>query len=345
MDPSIPSPSRLAYSFPNGTFDLEEVRPDACVYAGEDGTSAVALEENWLALLPRLRSLGGVLASVVGRPLSVAQTWMPAEFLRIPGSDVLMEASTGSEIDMRRLGRVLAVVEQGHDAQELANLQFFDLTGAGCLKILLTNLSDTDAFHRLVADFGCRYRLPDPSRRPEECGYGPLSPEAVSPEEVRGLWHGLGRSAPDHFFPGLDEIPRLAALRAAEPGLAWAVNHETFMRALDCGMESGASLEAAVRNAAVLSYGSLSPTHRNQCPCGTTFFSPWSQLTLRRPANGGSGSVWAVRLPARPRQPAAVQLEYYTPANRLAGTVRVKAGAGSRTTALWEGILTGAKPG
>ncbi|MES2707261.1 MAG: hypothetical protein V4726_11735 [Verrucomicrobiota bacterium] len=337
MDHSPPSPPRLAYSFPHGTFDLEEVRPDACVYAEEDGTAAVALEENWLALFPRLRGLGGVLASVMGGPLSVAQTWMTPDFLRVPGSDILMETVTGSEIDMRRLGRVLAVVEQGHDSQELANLQFFDLAGAGCLKILLTNLSDLDAFHRIVADFGCSYRMPTPPprRASEENGALPLCRPSTG--QVRGLWHGLGRSAPDHFFPGLDEVPRLSALDAAGPDLTWPIDHDTFMRALDCGMEPGATLEVTVRNAALLSHASLNPTHRNQCPCGTTFFSPWSQLTLRRPVN--PGPVRVSQLPAAPRQPAALQLEYYTATHHLSGTVRLSTEAGFQTPAQWEKIL------
>lgn len=333
-----PSPPRLAYSFPQGTFDLEEVRPDACVYAEEDGTAAVALEENWLALFPRLRGLGGVLASVMAGPLSVAQTWMPPDFMRVPGSDILMESSSGSEIDMRRLGRVLAVVEQGQNGQELANLQFFDHAGVGCLKILLTNLSDLEAFHHLVADFGCSCRMPAPPPFParEEHEFLPL--RRPSRDQVRGLWHGLGRSAPDHFFPGLDAVPRLSALAAAGPDLAWSIDHDTFMRAIGCGMDAGATLEVTARNGALLSHASLNPTHRSQCPCGTTFFSSWSQLTLRRPA-GMDGSIMVSRLPATPRQVPALQLEYYTPANRLSGTIRLGEEEGSVAAALWEKIL------
>lgn len=338
MTPPRPRP-RLAYSFPRGTFDLEDIRPDACMFAEEDGTAAVALEENWPALFPRLRDLGGVLASVMSGPLSLAQTWMPPDFLRIPGTDVMLESATGSEIDMRRLGRVLAVVEQGSESQEMANLQFFDLAGDGCLKILLTNLSDTSAFHNLVSDFGCSYRMPVPPTRREASKRETLALTGADPEMVRGLWHGIARSAPDHFFPGLDEVPRLAALDAAGPEFAWTIPHETFMRALDCGMEPGAALEISVRNSAVLSHGSLNPTHRNQCPCGSTFFSSWSQLTIRRPAD--EGPIRVSRLPGSNGKPGMLQLECYTSSGHFAGTIRLEDEIGLQTTALWQEILRG----
>jgi hypothetical protein len=102
-------------------------------------------------------------------------------------------------------------------------------------------------------------------------------------------------------------------------------------------MEPGAALEISVRNAAVLSHGSLNPTHRNQCPCGSTFFSSWSQLTIRRPAE--EGPIRATRLPARPGQPAIVQIECYTPTGHFAGTVRLEDEIGLQTTAHWQEIL------
>ncbi len=306
--PARPHP-RVAWSFPEGTIDLESLCPAQCLSGDEEETRAVSLEPRWRELLPRLADLGPVLGSAASGGLSAAQLWPAPDFTWIPGTGTAMDVRHGTEIDPGQLGGVLAVVEQGSGSQEMVNLQFFDRSGAGCLKLILTNLSDLAAFRSLVADFGGGFGVMPSSSAPLAGGGVPCpGTSAVSAEQVRGLWQGLPRTSPDQDFPGIPGCRRERAFALAGADRAWRLPGDGMRQAV-CGvMQAGGMLRVTVRNRAVLAHVQFNPTHSQECACGTTFFSPSSQLTLRRQAD--VMDVWVVRHP-EPHGAARLEIECF----------------------------------
>lgn len=214
MDPTH-SPHRIAFSFAPGIFDIERMNPLLWSYDDECGSAYVQLDGCWSRLLPALGKIGWLMACAPSSLVTAAVALNGARFESVPDSTDWVCLETGGEICTAKLGGVLATLEPLEGAQQSAALQFFDLNGEGCLKLLVTNRSDITAFEHLVS----RHSMPQ-----HITPFGPTGSDASlvlgtepDAQAVRSLWGGLRRTLPTSAFPGLEGVSRRRALGVAGP--------------------------------------------------------------------------------------------------------------------------------
>jgi hypothetical protein len=276
MNSPRPSASRIAYSFPAGCFDLRRLCPAHYFETNGGATVAVQLDRRWAALFKNLRETGLMMVSAAHGPLSMAVAWERPPFESYPGSLSWINLDTSAEISPAAIGNALAVVETVGD-QQMASFQFFDRHGDGCMKILMTNWSDRDAFETIVLAHADE-RGPV-FTTPREC----LESSQVIPdvENVRALWHGLSRTFPDSNFPGLPGVTRHAALCVAGDDLAWQVPRWVVRHALSAMTSQGAAIGGAIRNNIVFLPIGYQPASWGEHDCGTTWYGEDAQITMR----------------------------------------------------------------
>lgn len=332
MDSFSSSETRIIYSFPRRTFDLRSLCPaHACDTEG-GLAQAVHLDGRWPRLFRRLRELDLVLACAGRGPVSMAAAWAAPELECHPGADHWLCLESGAEIRPAAFGGCMAVVEQAACGQQMASLQFFDRDGEGCLKLLLTNGSDLEAFESLVRAHAGARRTLHFGRKTR-----PAPPPAVpcSTEAIHAAWEGLARSLPDSAFPGLEGVPRHDALAAAGVDKAWRLPCWVARQALKSMTEHGVPLGGAVRNSAVFLPVGLWPRRQGRCQCGVTYFGETSQLTLRRMTPGAS--AWATRFTRGGRE--VLCMEFYDEHRQFAAGLGVRHEAAPWQRELWNESL------
>ena len=332
MDFPPDSLPRVAFSFRSGTFDLRSIRPDLC-FETEDGFStAIHLDERWQSMFAKLQNLGVVLASVQSGPVCVADTWERPTFQRVPGSRELVELETGTEIRLSSMKSAMAVVEETQ-SQQIASIQFFDVTGAGCLKIMVTNWSDLGAFEKLIVAHG---RLPEGPLLTGKKKLPPLSSASeVDAKKVETLWPGLARSLPETYFPGLEGVLRRDALSEAGETFSWQVSSAAVQRAIEEMARRHVALGTAIRNEAVFIPALVKPNRWNFCGCGQTFFSDYSQFTFRHCC--GNWEAHAVRFATDTDE--VICLEFYDNRGQFCGGLGVRPEAALEDHVCWNEAL------
>jgi putative heme degradation protein len=334
MDPtSHPSP-RIAYSFPSFTFDLRRVRPEWCFEADGGAARAIHLDGNWSGFFRNLRELGLVMVTAARGPVSLAAAWEKPVFQSYPGSDEWLCLESGAEIRPAAFGGAMAVVEDVGD-QQVASFQFFDRSGEGCLKILVTNWSDHEVFEDLVARHASGRRSISFGQKAGTRAETP-APDTVT---VRQLWNGLSRSLPDTVYPGLEGVSRLSALEAVGRDLAWRLPRRVVRQALQSMTLGQVPLGGAVRNEAVFLPTGFYPTHWGECGCGITFFGEASQLTLR--GCGHRGQTWATRFLLGGEE--IICIEMYDVRGDFAGGIGLRPEAGKWQRDSWADVLRSAQ--
>ncbi|HSJ03577.1 MAG: hypothetical protein ACAI34_01200 [Verrucomicrobium sp.] len=341
MDAETDTSGRVAYSFPSGTFDLLETHGNRCL-ASEDGTTTyVGLRPPWPRLFETVRQLHVVLGAAASGPLSLADTWEYPALTPIPGAGFLFDVDTGTEIHWHHLASAIAVVDD-HGSQQTASLQFFDRQGKGCLKLMLTNFSNLDAFDRLLGRFAIPFDSGTSGENSEKAAREDMPAPKMSATELVSLWSTLGRTRPDTLVAGTSTLWRRAALDAlpSELNLAWQCQSMTVMRALELATASHIPLQCSVQNQATQLRSVLRPTHWHPCEAGLTFFSPYSQLTLRHSRE--AWEVWATRyqkVGSNSGADAGLKLEIYGENGHLCGVLEPAAEAKAKDVVDWNALL------
>lgn len=164
------------------------------------GSAYVQLDADWSRLLPALGKIGLLMACAPSHPVTAAEALKAARFEKVPESPDWICLESGMEICQAKLGGVLATLEPLEGGQQTAALQFFDRSGEGCLKLLVTNRSDLAAFEHLVS----RHAMPPHISPFGQTGsaaaltLGAAEPDA---QAVRSLWGGTAPYAADEHLP------------------------------------------------------------------------------------------------------------------------------------------------
>lgn len=303
MNPAHSS-HRIAFSFASGIFDIERMNPALWSYDAECGSAYVQLDGCWSRLLPALGKIGWLMACAPSSPVTAAVALKGARFEPVPDSHDWMCMETGVEICAAKLGGVLATLEPLEGGQQSAALQFFDLDGEGCLKLLVTNRSDVTAFQNLVRHHAMAQHLSP---------FGPAGSDAAlvwgtepDAQAVRSLWGGLRRTLPTSAFPGLEGVSRRRALGVAGPQHAWQIRETAVTPLIRAMTLADAPLGIGVRNEAVFLPARMHPTYWADCCCGTTFFAGKSQLTLRHELS--HAQAWVTRFEVRGRESLCLEI-------------------------------------
>ncbi len=361
-------PSRIAYSFPEGTFDLRSLCPHAWFEADDGWTTAVRLGGHLPSLFRRLEHLGVILVSAQSGPVSLADTWERPSFQWVAHTGEFVELRSGAEVRLAALKTAMAVVQEVED-QQVASIQFFDAQGAGGLKLMMTNWSDLEFFEALVTIHARSREEGQADGRLERLGLN-LNPGGAASSSTRGLghraggampavpamedsattqaqghahdaatvrrlWSGLARSLPDSDFPGMQGLSRREGLAMAGGDMAWAVSREQVLRAVEAMAARGVLMGGAVRNGLAILPAAFRPRHWNPCGCGQTFFSGRSQFTLRRCC--GAGEAWAVRFSTATDE--VVCLEFYDEEGRFSGGLGLGAEATAEDHGCWRELV------
>ncbi len=282
---------RIAFSFSPGIFDIKRMQPAFWDCDEESGSAHVQLSARWHRLLPMLSHCNLMMACAPAGPVTAAVAVPRLRFEPVPDSSEWVCLESGIELCPANLGGVLAALEPLHGGQYAASLQFFDRSGEGCLKLMLTNRSDLSAFEHLVL----KHATPQYVARFAQSGAAPTAAPKEKPDahSVRRLWNGLRRTLPMNTFPGLEGVSRRSALAAAGPEHAWRVREDAVLPLIRAMTLADAPLGLGVRNDATFLPAGLYPAHWADCCCGTTFFASTTQVTLRHEIN--ESEVWAVR--------------------------------------------------
>lgn len=296
-------PNRIAFSFVQGTFDIDRMKPVLWEVDEDTASAHVQLDARWERLLPALSKVGILMACAPSGPATVAVALEHARFEPVPNSSDWVCLESGMEICPANLGGVIAAIEGLEGGLETASLQFFDRSGDGCLKLMATNRTDIAAFEALVgrhatarhtANFGSRAVTPSKGGEP---------PDART---VRSLWDGLRRTLPETSFPGLEGVSRRRALAVAGPEHAWQVRTTAVSSLMRVMTLADAPLGIGLRNEAVFLPMGMYPSHWNDCACGTTFFSTAAQVTLRHLIH--QSETWATRFFVKDREVLCLEL-------------------------------------
>lgn len=334
MDSEAERSGRVAYSFPAGTFDLQHTQGNLCLASEDGSTTYVGLRLQWVRLFEMVRHLHVVLGAAASGPISLADTWERPDFTLFPGTGCLYDLESAAEIKWHHLASAIAVVDD-HGHQQTASIQFFDRQGRGCLKLMLTNFSDLDAFDRLIKKHAVPF---DSGVEPEEplCSGCKPAAKAADADLVRRLWRDAARSRPDDHLPGLSRFKRREALPLVGADLAWDCQGMVVMRALEIATAQSIPLRCTVNNQGIFLPAPFTPTHWHPCEAGLTFFSPFSQLTLRH--NREPWEAWATRHSSWPIQ-SRLTLEIYDDDGLLCGTLTPASEASDIQVHAWNSVL------
>lgn len=332
MDSSGSLP-RIAYSFPEDTFDFRVRHPKLYFETQNGNATAIRLDGNWQTFFKRLPELGLIMASTSSGSVSMATAWGSPAFHEYPGAAELVCLESGTELCPSALSGGIAVIEE-YQGMQVASFQLFDRQGEGCLKLLLTNGSDLEVFDDLVKRHGIHYRR-ELFGQKCETKLESAKPNTVT---VRRLWNGLSRSLPDSNFPGLDGVTRRTALEVAGKDLAWRLPYWVVRQAFQLMCEEDALMSGAIRNEAVFMPAKLVFSRWGQCDCGTTWYGPLSQLTLR---TAEVHDIWATRFVRGASE--SISLEWYDPQGRFCGSMGVHRNAEWRHHEQWIQLLRGSQ--
>lgn len=327
--------SRISYSFPAPTFDIDRMRPELWKSSADRRTHLLSLRPCWEKWLPALSKWDLVMACARLGPLSIATALAPLVLTPVPDSNLWLCLESGTELDTSQLGAAAIVIEHLH-GHTFASLQFFDRSGQGVLKLLVTNGTDLAAFHALACQFGCRRQ----TLYPQSSEWPPLDLSPPTPETlttVRTQWLSLTRTLPEHTFPGQPTLARLAALKAVGPVRAWPISTKAALAAVGALTLHKAPLGAAIRTSASFLPTGFYPLRHEACGCGTTFFSDTAQLTLH-PLPNASAEAWVTRFTHGTYEVQCI--EFYLKSGHFCGGIGLRPEAETRHHVLWNGILS-----
>ncbi|HEY1049341.1 MAG TPA: ChuX/HutX family heme-like substrate-binding protein [Prosthecobacter sp.] len=332
-------PNRIAFSFVQGTFDIDRMKPVLWEVEEDTASAHVQLDARWERLLPALSNVGVLMACATSGPATVAVALDSAFFEPVPNSADWVCLESGMEICPANLGGIIAAIEGLEGGQETASLQFFDRNGDGCLKLMATNRTDIAAFEALV-------RRHAGGRHTAHFGtpVTPSSPgEGTTPDArtVRSLWDGLRRTLPETSFPGLEGVSRRRALAVAGPEHAWQVRTTSVHSLMRVMTLADAPLGVGLRNEAVFLPVGMYPSHWNDCACGTTFFSTAAQVTLRHLIH--QSETWVTRFIVKSRE--VLCLELYDKQGRFCAGVGLRPEATHAQQEQWNDWLHRAEEG
>ncbi len=331
MDFAPRSTPRVAFSFRPGTFDLRQLAPQHCFQSDDFQAAAVELQAPWPKLFNWLERLGTILATVQSGPVCMADTWEKPVFSQVPGQDILMELTSGTEIHCQRLRSAVAAVEEAEDKQ-IASIQFFDDTGAGCLKLLLTNWSELEIFEEMICTLGVAHKPHLRNALPSSSSGLPLRVlDAATADAVRQFWPGLARTLPDQFFPGLENVPRKSALAAAGSAYAWQISQASVRSLMEEMSLRQPPMVVALRNRVSFLPSSFRPQRWITCRCGQTFFGECSQFTLRQCQE--HWEAWVVRFATATNE--VLCLEIFDKNGHFAGAMGLRPEATAAAFEYW----------
>ncbi len=296
-------PHRIAFSFVQGTFDIDRMKPVLWQVEEDTASAHVQLDARWERLLPALSKVGILMACAPSGPATVAVALENARLEPVPNSADWVCLDSGMEVCPANLGGVIAAIEGLEGGQETASLQFFDRNGEGCLKLMATNRTDIAAFEALVGRHAAARHSTSFGNRVMPPSQGGDSPDA---QTVRSLWDGLRRTLPETFFPGLEGVSRRRALAVAGPDHAWQVRTTSVSSLMRVMTLADAPLGVGLRNQAVFLPVGMYPSHWNDCACGTTFFSTAAQVTLRHLIH--QSETWVTRFIVKSREVLCLEL-------------------------------------
>lgn len=210
------------------------------VAAGCGGIQSVLLTEPAQDIFKELGSLGRVMA-LTRNEWCVHERHGQYEDIRAGKS---MGIVLGPDIDLRMFFSTWKHTYAVNDDGRLS-IQFFNTAGEAIHKVYITDESDVQAYHALVA----RFRNPDPEW--PQCE--PVQPEAgqtatEAPAQLRTDWLAMQDT---HDFHGLlkrHNVSRLVALRAAGVDLAQQVPNDIAERMLNQVVERDISFMCFVGN-------------------------------------------------------------------------------------------------
>jgi hypothetical protein len=329
--------SRISYSFPPPTFDIDCMQPELWRASKDGRTLILSLRTCWKKWLPALSKWDLVMACARLGPMSIATALAPIRLNRVPDSNLWICLESGMELDTSNLGAAALVIEHLH-SHTFASLQFFDRSGQGVLKLLATNGTDLATFHAFARQFGCkRQTLSQLSSELPPLDLSPPDPETLA--AVRTQWLSLTRTLPEHTFPGQPTLARLAALKAVGSTRAWQISTKAALAAVGTLTLHQAPLGAAIRTTASFLPTGFYPLRHEACCCGTTFFSDTVQLTLHpHPHSTNSAEAWVTRFTQGTHDVRCI--EFYLNTGHFCGGIGLRPEAEPRHHTLWNGILS-----
>lgn len=184
-------------------FDLNlpfggQVHESLC-FKSERGDHCARLLDTWEALFPDFNLLGPVFMIMPAPHAVLARVTRQTEFTS--SLSELIDTRNDLFLDPSQIAMGLLVEETGTPGQKRVGFQFFNHTGKGLLKILLTNQSNLEWFGNMVDYYVVSPATEEP---PSPClphpKTGPASND--SPEDLRLLWPFFLRNPTAQTLPG-----------------------------------------------------------------------------------------------------------------------------------------------
>lgn len=213
-----------------------------------DGTTLLRNELD--AILPRLGSLGEVMALTRNASCVIEKTGLWAPFSRpSPAVGLVLDKGLDLRLFLGSWAHCLAVVVD-NPRGPLQSLQWFDAAGRAVHKVFLKDRSDRAAFEALVTDLAASPDTPSPAPLPApvDIPEPDAPPQGFDGDAFRAEWLALADT--HDFFPLLKRhgLARRAALEAAPEGHAEQVRPEAVAEALTQAAETELSIMVFVGN-------------------------------------------------------------------------------------------------
>lgn len=174
----------------------------------EDGKNRryAVLEMSWSEWFLWMEALGPVLSWSTNGWGMHSREEVFSGWSRVPGGDVWVNTSDGSELNTAMMETILAV-EEISDQGFCLSCQVLHQNGHGHLKIVLSHESDLDVFYTMVAANAVE------TPAPQGIDFTPPDPVAMPPvKDLRAQWFSAARLMPTETFGGWAPLARLAVL-------------------------------------------------------------------------------------------------------------------------------------
>lgn len=182
------------------------------------GDAVTRLRPDFPALLSRAVELGHVMALTRNNDVVHERkgTYLNASLDKGP-----VGLFVGADIDLRIFwgswGHAFAVAEPGKDGARLS-LQFFAHDGDAIHKIYLTEGSNVEAFHAIVAAFTSEDQSQQVTVQPRKAAPAEMPDAAIDVAAFRAGWLALKDTHDFHMLVGRNRLSRTQALRLAPEG-------------------------------------------------------------------------------------------------------------------------------
>ncbi|HWL54591.1 MAG TPA: ChuX/HutX family heme-like substrate-binding protein [Chthoniobacteraceae bacterium] len=201
------------------------------LFRAEGGEVCAALSCDWDALLSGMSELGPVALITHNRSVRLAMLVEQVDFAHEPLSDSYIELQSGLIADPQEWTYALAV-QENLPSGAIFGFQFFDRTGQGQLKVVLTREAQLEHFFAMVEEHGVGGYPPACAEEPPSRTSDATPPLLPGRTLLRGLWKRTRHETGGRFFPGLPGITRLAALQNVGDDLARPITLNHFLATL-----------------------------------------------------------------------------------------------------------------